>query len=113
VATTHAGPFQVPAVCVNDALRAFRARPDSYDAVITDYNMPGMSGMELAQQLMRIRPDAPIALTSGYLRPAEIASAHALGIREVIPKPYLIEELGPLVQRMLSGGAGEAHAPSW
>jgi two-component system, cell cycle sensor histidine kinase and response regulator CckA len=97
---------------VDAALRAFRARPDSYDVVITDFNMPGMSGMELAEQLLRIRPDAPIALSSGYLRPAEIASAHALGIREVFPKPYLIEELGPLVQRMLSGRAGEAHTPA-
>jgi PAS domain S-box-containing protein len=87
---------------VQEALKAFRAEPRSYDAVITDYNMPGMSGMELAQQLMRIRPDAPVALTSGYLRPAEIQAAHALGIREVIPKPYLVEELGPVVQRMLS-----------
>jgi CheY-like chemotaxis protein len=87
---------------VDDALVAFRARPRSYDVVITDYNMPGMSGMDLAQQLMRIRPDAPVALTTGYLRPAEVEQAHALGIREVIPKPYLIEELGPLVQRMLS-----------
>ncbi|HET6337811.1 MAG TPA: response regulator [Polyangiales bacterium] len=87
---------------VDDALVAFRARPRSYDVVITDYNMPGMSGMDLAQQLMRIRPDAPVALTTGYLRPAEVEQAHALGIREVIPKPYLVEELGPLVQRMLS-----------
>ena len=86
---------------VQEALKAFKAEPRSYDVVITDYNMPGMSGMELAQQLMRIRPDAPVALTSGYLRPSEIQAAHALGIREVIPKPYLVEELGPLVQRML------------
>jgi signal transduction histidine kinase/CheY-like chemotaxis protein len=85
-----------------DALKAFRAKPHGYDAVITDYNMPGMSGMELAQQLLRIRPDALIALTSGYLRPAEIDAAHALGIREVIPKPYLVDELGPLVQRLLA-----------
>jgi PAS domain S-box-containing protein len=107
------GGYRVDAFTrVNEALRAFREQPESYDVVITDYNMPGMSGMELAEQLMRIRPDAPIALTSGYLRPAEIATARALGIREVIPKPYLIEELGPLVQRMLSGRADEAHAPA-
>jgi PAS domain S-box-containing protein len=87
------------------ALLAFREKPRSYDVVITDYNMPGMSGMDLAEQLMQIRPDAPVALTTGYLRPAEVEQAHALGIREVIPKPYLVEELGPLVQRMLSAPA--------
>jgi signal transduction histidine kinase/DNA-binding response OmpR family regulator len=94
---------------VKEALLAFRAKPEDYDVVITDYNMPGMSGMELAEQLMIIRPDAPIALTSGYLRPAEMATARALGIREVIPKPYLIEELGPLVQRMLSSRSDTAE----
>jgi CheY-like chemotaxis protein len=93
---------------VKEALLAFRAKPQDYDLVITDYNMPGMSGMELAEQLMIIRPDAPIALTSGYLRPAEMATARALGIREVIPKPYLIEELGPLVRRMLSSRSSDA-----
>jgi signal transduction histidine kinase/DNA-binding response OmpR family regulator len=93
---------------VSEALLAFRAKPQDYDVVITDYDMPGMSGMELAEQLMSIRPDAPIALTSGYLRPAEIATARALGIREVIPKPYLVEELGPLVQRMLSARDDQA-----
>jgi signal transduction histidine kinase/ActR/RegA family two-component response regulator len=93
---------------VKEALLAFRAKPEDYDLVITDYNMPGMSGMELAEQLMIIRPDAPIALTSGYLRPAEMATARALGIREVIPKPYLIEELGPLVRRMLSSRSSDA-----
>lgn len=85
-----------------EALRAFRARPNSYDVVITDYNMPSMSGMDLAQQMMKIRPGTLIALTTGYLRPAEVEQAYALGIREVIHKPYLIEELDPLVQRMLA-----------
>ena len=86
---------------VQDALRAFRGQPDKYAAVITDHNMPEMSGMDLAQQLMGIRPGAAIALTSGYLRPAELESAQALGIREVIPKPYLVEELARVVQRLL------------
>ncbi|HKU42229.1 MAG TPA: response regulator [Polyangiales bacterium] len=93
-----------------EALAAYRARPRSYDIVITDYNMPGMSGMELAQHVMRIRADARVALTSGYLRPAEIQAAQALGICEVIPKPYLVEELGPIVERMLTSSSSQRTA---
>ena len=86
---------------VAEALSAFRSQPQNYDVVITDYNMPGMSGVQLAQQVVSIRPDAPVLLTSGYLRPAELEAAHTAGVREVILKPYLVEELGPVVQRVL------------
>jgi CheY-like chemotaxis protein len=85
-----------------DAVTAFRADPQRYDLVITDYNMPGMSGMDVARQVLQVRPDAPIVLASGYLRPTEIDQARALGIREVVFKPNTLEELGPLVQRLLS-----------
>jgi PAS domain S-box-containing protein len=85
-----------------NAVNAFRADPQRYDLVITDYNMPGMSGMDVARQVLQVRPDAPIVLASGYLRPNEIDQARALGIREVVFKPNTLEELGPLVQRLLS-----------
>jgi PAS domain S-box-containing protein len=85
-----------------EALAAFRANPRSYDLVITDYNMPGMSGMEVARELLRIRPAAPIALASGYVRPTEIEQARALGISEIILKPNTVEELGPVVARLLA-----------
>ncbi len=86
----------------SEALDAFRADAQSFDLIITDFNMPGMSGMDVAQQLISIRPDAPVVLSSGYLRPAEIEKARSLGVREVILKPNTVEELGPLVQRLLS-----------
>jgi PAS domain S-box-containing protein len=84
-----------------DALAAFRERPDAYDIVITDYNMPGMSGMDVALVVMGVRPDLPVALASGYLRPAEMEHARALGIRATLPKPHSLEELGTIVQRLL------------
>ena len=84
-----------------DALAAFRDRPDAYDIVVTDYNMPGMSGMDVALVIMGLRPDVPVALASGYLRPAEMEHARALGIRATIPKPHSLEELGTIVQRLL------------
>ncbi len=84
------------------ALAAFRDNPQHYDLVITDYNMPGMSGIEVARQVLQIRPVAPVVLTSGYLRPDEMAKARAMGIREIVSKPNSLEDLGPLIQRVLS-----------
>jgi PAS domain S-box-containing protein len=94
------------------ALAAFRADPQSYDLVITDYNMPGMSGMEVARQILSIQPDTLVVLASGYVRPAEIEQAQALGVREIILKPNTVEELVPVVQRLLSGSASLRDKPS-
>src|SRR5437868_9834256 len=77
-----------------DALAAFREHPDAFDLVVTDYNMPTMSGMDVALAMMELRPDLPVALASGYLRPAEMEHARALGIRATLPKPHSLEELG-------------------
>jgi hypothetical protein len=57
--------------------------------------------MDVALVVMGLRPDVPVALASGYLRPAEMEHARALGIRATIPKPHSLEELGTIVQRLL------------
>jgi CheY-like chemotaxis protein len=84
------------------ALAAFRVDPQRFDLVITDYNMPEMSGIEVAQQLFRMRPDVVIALVTGYARQADLEQARALGIREIILKPFSVEEFSPIVCRLLS-----------
>ncbi len=84
-----------------EALAAFRRQPDAFDLVVTDYNMPGMSGMDVALTVMSVRPSMLVALASGYLRPAEVEHARALGIRATIAKPYTLEDLGAAVQNLL------------
>ncbi|MFI5075753.1 MAG: PAS domain S-box protein [Vicinamibacteria bacterium] len=86
---------------VEEALAAFRAQPDAFDLVVTDYNMPAMSGMDVALTVMSLRPSVIVALASGYLRPAEAEHARGLGISATIRKPYTLEELGEVVQRLL------------
>jgi CheY-like chemotaxis protein len=95
-----------------EALAAFRADPQSYDLVITDYNMPMLSGMEVARQILSIQPDTLVVLASGYVRPAEIEQAQALGVREIILKPNTVEELVPVIQRLLSARASLRDKPS-
>lgn len=84
------------------ALEAFRTQPTDFDFVVTDLSMPGMSGADLAGELLRIRPDIPIVLASGYVRPEDVESAHKQGVRDVILKPNSIDDLARVIARTLS-----------
>jgi signal transduction histidine kinase len=78
---------------------ALRAALDSrFDAVFTDVVMPGMSGLELADQLAELRPQLPVILTTGYSD--EIARSGAGG-RPVILKPYRLETLAAAIDQGL------------
>jgi PAS domain S-box-containing protein len=83
------------------ALHEFRARPSDYDLVITDLSMPGMSGFELSREILARRPDIPIIMTSGYVRPQDEETARTLGIRAVVLKPGTVEELGTTLRELL------------
>ena len=83
------------------ALQAFQTRPHDFHAVITDLAMPGMSGLELASALLHIRPDVPIVLASGYISSQDRAAAQRLGIRHLILKPNLVQELAQMLHSLL------------
>ena len=70
-----------------------------YDAVFTDVVMPGMTGLELADQLAELRPQLPVILTTGYSD--EIATSGARG-RPVILKPYRLETLAAAIDEVLA-----------
>jgi len=75
------------------ALDAVRADPGQFDLVVTDYNMPGMSGLDVADELLRIRPDLPVAVTSGYISDDLRQKAGKSGVRHLVYKPNTVEEL--------------------
>jgi PAS domain S-box-containing protein len=75
------------------ALREVRKNPDGFDAVVTDLSMPGMSGLQLAHEICKMRPDIPVILTSGYINPEDQAKADRLGIRAILTKPVNTKEL--------------------
>jgi len=84
------------------ALAAVTAQPQDFDLVVTDFNMPDLSGLQVAQALAGIRPDLPVVLSSGYLSEELQAEAQRLGVRAVLRKEMSVEELGPLVQSLLN-----------
>ncbi|MBI5507082.1 MAG: PAS domain S-box protein [Deltaproteobacteria bacterium] len=82
------------------AIEAARAQPDRFDLAVTDYNMSGMSGLEVARQLRQIRSDLPVALASGYITDELRAQAPQVGVSELIFKPNTVDELCAAVARM-------------
>jgi CheY-like chemotaxis protein len=84
-----------------DALQALRADPAAVDLVLTDYNMPGMSGLDVAREARAIRPDLPVAVTSGFIDEALRAQAEGAGVRELIFKADEVEVFCDAVQRLL------------
>jgi len=85
------------------ALERFRERSEDFDLVITDYNMPGLKGTELAQQIRRVRPTQPIVMLSGYGELIDHCEISASGVREYLCKPVRMQELREVLRRALSG----------
>jgi PAS domain S-box-containing protein len=88
-----------------DALAAFRAAPESFDLVVSDLSMPGMTGPELAREMLELRPELPIVIATGYIRQQDEESVRNLGIRALMLKPNTVEEMGPLLSELLSDSA--------
>jgi CheY-like chemotaxis protein len=85
-----------------EALAAFEREPQAFSLVLTDLTMPGgMSGLELAQAVLAIRPDAKVVIASGCIDPAETRRAAAVGVRTVIQKPGKVAEMAQLVSGLL------------
>ena len=74
------------------ALNIFRSQPDSYDLVITDQTMPGMTGIELAREIQNIRKDIPIIMCTGFGKNIQSLAKKA-GVWSLITKPYNIGDL--------------------
>jgi DNA-binding NtrC family response regulator len=85
-----------------EALSAFGREPQAFTLVLTDLTMPGgMSGLELAQAVLAIRPDVAVVIASGRIDPAEARRAAAVGVRTVIQKPAKVADMARLVSGLV------------
>ncbi len=84
-----------------DAWAMFLKDPSLCDLVITDMSMPKMSGADLAQRILSVRPDLPILLCSGFSETFDAQKAADLGIREYLVKPVAKADLAAAVARCL------------
>jgi CheY-like chemotaxis protein len=93
--------------CLHDpaqAIEAVRAAPRAFDIVVTDLNMPELSGLDVARAMQRIRADLPVIISSGNLPDQLQNEARQAGVRALVHKQYTLEELGAVIHWVLAGG---------
>jgi CheY-like chemotaxis protein len=83
-----------------EALR--KLNEEKYDVVYTDIRMPGMSGLEVAEQVKARKPWTPVVIITGYGTEAAEARATAAGVAGFLHKP--------LSPEMIEGSARDALA---
>jgi two-component system, cell cycle sensor histidine kinase and response regulator CckA len=86
----------------HEAQDALAANPMNFDLLVTDYNMPGYSGIDLLRQAKIIRPSLPVALASGYVTPEMEQSAMQEGASALIYKPNDVNEMCETMLRLLN-----------
>lgn len=84
-----------------EAIRDFTLNSESYDALITDQTMPGMTGEQLAQRVLEIRPEIPVILCSGFSYTMSESKAKSMGIRAYLIKPVLMADLAQTLREAL------------
>ncbi len=89
-----------------DALNRFREQPDMFDLIVTDMTMPVMTGDEFSIKALKIRPDIPIIMCTGYSEAITEDIARKIGIRAFVMKPLEIRKFAVLLRTLL-GGTGE------
>jgi PAS domain S-box-containing protein len=84
-----------------EALEAFKNNPKEVDLVVTDLTMPKMSGLDLAEEILRIRPGMPILLCTGFDVTMDEKKVAARGLRGIIFKPILRRDMAIMVRNAL------------
>jgi PAS domain S-box-containing protein len=91
-----------------EAVELFRKSPDSFDAIVTDQTMPKMTGVELAAEIIKIRPGTPVALCTGFSDSLTKDKAREMGISEFVMKPFGTRELAEAMSRLTGAVSKEA-----
>lgn len=99
------GYLPVLAHDAQEALAELAKDADRFDAVFSDVVMPGMSGIELGQEIKRLYPELPVVLASGY---SHVLAQNGSAGFELLHKPYSVEQLSRLLQQVISS-AGKGH----
>jgi len=84
-----------------DAFELFSRQPERFDLVITDMTMPNMTGMELSYKIIKIQPNIPIILSTGFSEFINEDTTKEMGIRAFVMKPFLMSEMANTIRKVL------------
>ncbi|MDA9764638.1 response regulator [Opitutales bacterium] len=76
-----------------EAWDMMRTDPSAFDVIISDYNMPEMTGIDLASNVLKDRPNMPFIISTGFASGFTEKQAEDLGISCILQKPYVIQQL--------------------
>lgn len=85
------------------ALSYLETTDSDYDLIITDMTMPGMNGAEFTSGVLKLYPDMPVILCTGFSELINEEKAKAIGVREYIMKPLVYRETAAVVRKVLDG----------
>ena len=94
-----------------EALHALREQPHAYDVVVSDYIMPGMTGLDIAREAAAIRADLPVVLFSGHIDDELRRKAREHGVRELLGKLDAADELTEAIDRVSKVARGADLSP--
>jgi CheY-like chemotaxis protein len=84
------------------ALDWLRAHPtEAVDLVVSDQNMPGMSGVDVAREVRHLRPGLRVAIVSGHVNDKLLAEAADAGVCDVMGKQDSMDALGEAIRELL------------
>ena len=85
-----------------DALNLFKSNPENFDLVITDMTMPKMTGDRLAREILRIRPDTPIIICTGFSERVNEERSKSIGVKGFLMKPVVKSDMAKMVKKVLN-----------
>ncbi len=83
------------------AFAEFEKNPDRFDLIVTDMTMPGMTGLELSQKVLELRPHQQIFLCTGFSEAISEEKALELGITGYFEKPIIVENMLNVIRSSL------------
>ncbi len=84
-----------------EALELFRKNPHDFDLVITDQTMPKMTGLSLIREILKVRPEMPTILTTGFSGAILAEKVEETAVRELVVKPFNAKKLGAAIRKAL------------
>lgn len=87
-----------------NALEIFRLNPGSFDVIISDQTMPGMTGAVMASEILKIRPDIPLIISTGFNGITNNTLLKSIGINEFIMKPFTMATLDHTIRKIIAQG---------
>jgi DNA-binding NtrC family response regulator len=87
-----------------EAWECFQSDPGGFDLLVTDLPMPGLTGEQLAEKVVTLRPGFPVIITTGNSAEMSAILSKTKHIRGYIPKPMVLGELARSVRQALDEG---------